>query len=154
MLPLNLPSTQSFFYMRIITYAYLNLINDPNTTLVPNCFIQTFYQLLELKNMDKLVLDSMNTSVINYLKRDDNLNKLINFYDQDCKPNNHFNIVTEGHISGSNQEKILDEAVLELTEDDYKQTPLHYFYDGKVISVKDALDYYLLVNYNDNILIS
>jgi hypothetical protein len=112
-------------------------------------------------------------SLIKYLLLDDNLNKLTSYYGQDAAPmsikkNNNQNsnkyptgpkyptsprINIVGHIKAALQEKILEEAILDIDQLIYKQNAaLFNYYDGKQISVKDVIDFYILASYHPDFL--
>lgn len=145
MLPKHLPGSQSFFYMRIITLSYYqakHLLNSEE--VVPSEIIQSCDQLLCLSCITQAILYSIVHSLTLYLMKEDNLILLTKYYEQDNKPTLH----CIGHIHANNQEKILEESALILDDDEYKKNKLHNFYDGKKISVKEAIDFFIWTTYH------
>lgn len=140
-LPSHLPSTQSFFYMKLITYAYYRITSLDGS--MPLLIIQEFKILEQLSLITPNILEFMITSLILYFQKDNNLSVLESYYQQDCKATAD----RIGHIAAQYQEKILEETILEIDEESYKQSPLFNFYNGRVINIKDAIDYYLLITY-------
>lgn len=140
MLPNELPGTQSFFYMRLISFCYFEV----QDTSIPEYIVRELNVLKELKLMSDVILKCMTDSLTSYLKDKNNMNLLTEYYKRDSSPN-ETNI---GHINGIYQEKILEIVKLIITLENYKQNDsLYHYYDGREITVKEAFDFYLLSNY-------
>src|SRR5438270_412981 len=114
-LPANLPGTQSFFYMRIISFAHHKIYQDISPQIE-----QEFKMLEELSLITPEMLVCMIDSLISYLQMEDNLKLLDMYYQQDCKTSSQ----CIGHIAGQYQERILEHALLDISEEDYKGSKL------------------------------
>ena len=92
-LPKKLPSTQSVFYMKLITYSYyqaINISNSEQNTNIPLNVVNSFNVLGLLKNITKDILFSLSNSLVSYLLLNNgiNLNKLTEYYKKDKMPRN------------------------------------------------------------------
>jgi len=145
-LPDKLPASQSYFYMKIITYSYyqITIIDKINP-------VEKDFRILELLSyITTDILDAIVNSVTTFLKQDNNLKLLEEQYGCDNGPSDN----NCGHISANFQEKILENSTLIIDNAIYKESKMFNFYEGKQINVKDTIDFYLLLTFYPSFLLS
>jgi len=134
--------------MKIIALSYYRAKHSLNNEEVPHEIIESCNQLLNLSHMTLEILNSIVNSLTSHLMKENNLILLTQYYQQDSSPT----LNSCGHISATNQEKILEESELLLIDDEYKKNELYNFYDGRKITVKEAIDFFILVTYHSDFL--
>ena len=160
--PKQLPKTQSIFYMPIISVAYLlysmgyqwNIQNNKN-------IIKTIGRITNLKNSNYEIFEMMMRAVMEYIAANDiqannryqveeeRLTLLEKEYMRDKLMSDY-----EGHISADSQEKILSNSIINLKNDQYKQTIQKLIYTFSLlngmenIDVKSLLDILIYTHYN------
>ena len=103
-----MPSTQSEFYMPLISHAYLICIGQSNSQII-NIHKK---RLVEFRLMNFAIYDACVNAIVDYLNQEHNLEQLISFYNQSGESLPIENIYSAGHISGHNQELILRDSYI------------------------------------------
>ena len=112
--PETVPTTQSIFYMPIITEAYLLVTEDKDDKY--NLACNSAGYILNLKSDYKIEVHTYNKLVMQlkyYLQENgnDNYNKLNELYKKDKHPSKD----NVGHIPGHEQEQILEQTIFDNT---------------------------------------
>ena len=114
--PETVPTTQSIFYMPIITEAYLWVKKDLSDCGKYEFACNSAGYILNLKSdyeIDKNTYNKLVMKLKDYLKENnnDNYNKLNELYENDIRPRKD----NVGHIPGHKQEQILEQTIFDNT---------------------------------------
>lgn len=140
-LPRTLPRTQSFFYMPLLTNAYLKNLNKE----IPEGLKKEIESIKQLTLLTSERYERMLEGVTNKLKKYPDIMELMNksYKNIDNKGDKHSREPTEdsGHITGRIQEFIL--------ENSYVGKDLEDFKDGfpKTRKIKELFDHIIIMNY-------
>ena len=96
--PINMPATQSIFYMPIIAEAYY----ISSGIAVPQNILDAGGRIIALPNITPVVYNQMVQDIVAYLNQGNNLQILDGQFNGDRRPLNN-----EGHIPGNAQELLL-----------------------------------------------
>ncbi len=98
----QMPATQSDFYMVVLTYAYCIVLHKD---IEPELYARSWRVRKLLPEYSKEIFCALVTSVVQWLEQPTNMLHLEREYNKDQKPNTN---LVEGHISGDEQEVILE----------------------------------------------
>lgn len=159
-IPKEIPRTQSFFYMPLITYSYLIIsyqkqqkkltMIPKNVTQILSLFITLMDFIDESFENKYIFLCSMITSICEYIKNDyEFVDKLYN-----CKKP----IINVGHLCDSIQEKILSNSIINKkffidfishAKDTGTSITLGYIInETKIINIKFIIDVFIQIKYD------